>query len=83
MDELRTTPYNFIWKVKNPQNYWADSFKDIKYNVYVNSKKLGGFCGVNMSFDDDMYYVNFYDEDNHMSSYLFPKDTEMILKLTN
>ena len=33
MDKLITTPYNFIWRIKNPQDYWADSFEEIKYIV--------------------------------------------------
>ena len=56
MDKLITTPHDFIWRVKNPQDYWADTFKEVKYNVYVNGKKRGGFSGVNRTFDDDMYY---------------------------
>ena len=64
MDKLITTPHNFIWRVKNPQDYWADTIKEVKYNVYVNGKKRGGFIGVNRTFDDDMNYVNFYDENN-------------------
>lgn len=80
MDKLITTPHDFIWKVKNPQDYWADSLKEVKYNVYVNGKKLGGFNGVNRTFDDDMYYVNFYDENNRFSYRSVFKDTEMILE---
>ena len=29
MDELRTTPHDFIWRVKNPQDYWADTLKEV------------------------------------------------------
>lgn len=80
MDKLITTPHNFIWCIKNPQDYWADSFKEIKYNVYVNGKKLGGFSGVNRTFDDDRYYVNFYDENNNFDYRSVLADTEMILE---
>ena len=31
MDKLITTPHDFIWRVKNPQDYWADTFKEVKY----------------------------------------------------
>ena len=80
MDKLITTPHNFIWRVKNPQDYWADTFKEVKYNVYVNGKKLGAFSGVNRTFDDDMYYVNFYDENNKFNYCSAFKDDEMILE---
>lgn len=80
MDKLITTPHDFIWRIKNPQDYWADSLKEVKYNVYVNGKKLGGFSGVNRTFDDDMYYVNFYDENNRFSYCITYTDTEMILE---
>ena len=80
MDKLITTPHNFIWRVKNPQDYWADTFKEVKYNVYVNGKKLGAFSGVNRTFDDDMYYVNFYNENNKFDYCSAFKDAEMILK---
>lgn len=29
MDELRTTPHDFIWRVKNPQDYWTDTLKEV------------------------------------------------------
>ena len=80
MDKLITTPHNFIWRVKNPQDYWSDTIKEVKYNVYVNGKKRGGFIGVNRTFDDDMYYVNFYDENNKLDYCSAFKDAEMILE---
>ena len=80
MDKLITTPHDFIWRVKNPQDYWADTIKEVKYNVYVNGKKRGGFSGVNRTFDDDMYYVNFYDENNKLAYCSAYRDTEMILE---
>ena len=80
MDKLITTPHNFIWRVKNPQDYWEDTIKEVKYNVYVNGKKRGGFIGVNRTFDDDMYYVNFYDENNKFNNCSAFKDDEMILE---
>ena len=80
MDKLITTPHNFIWRVKNPQDYWADTIKEVKYNVYVNGKKRGGFIGVNRTFDDDMYYVKFYDENNKLAYCSAYRDTEMILE---
>lgn len=40
MDELRTTPHDFIWRVKNPQDYWTDTLKEVKYDVYLNGKLL-------------------------------------------
>lgn len=83
MDKLITTPHNFIWRVKNPQDYWADTIKEVKYNVYVNGKKRGGFIGVNRTFDDDMYYVNFYDENNKFNYCSAFKDDEMILESIN
>ena len=83
MDKLITTPHNFIWRVKNPQDYWADTIKEVKYNVYVNGKKRGGFIGVNRTFDDDMYYVNFYNENNKFDYCSVFKDDEMILESIN
>ena len=80
MDKLITTPHDFIWRIKNAQDYWADTFKEVKYNVYVNGKKRGGFIGVNRTFDDDMYYVNFYDENNKLDYCSAFKDAEMILE---
>lgn len=80
MDKLITTPHDFIWRIKNPQDYWADSLKEVKCNIYINGKKLGGFSGVNRTFDDDMYYVNFYDENNRFSYRSIFKDTEIILE---
>jgi hypothetical protein len=78
MDKLITTPYDFIWKIKNPQDYWADSRDEVKYTVFVNGKERGGFAGINRTFDDDHYYVNFYTEDgyDYCSAYT---DTEIIL----
>lgn len=80
MDKLITTPHDFIWRIKNPQDYWADSSKEIKYTVYVNGTKLGGFSGVNRTFDDDMYYVNFYNENNKFTYCSVFKDAEMIIE---
>lgn len=83
MDELRTTPHDFIWRVKNPQDYWADTLKEVKYDVYLNGKRRGGFIGVNRTFDDDMYYVNYYDENNNIAYCTAYTDTEIILKRVN
>lgn len=80
MGKLITTPHDFIWRIKNPQDYWADSFKEIKYIVYVNGTKLGGFSGVNRTFDDDMYYVNYYNENNEFAYCSAYTNTEMILE---
>lgn len=80
MNKLITTPHDFMWRVKNPQDYWADSLKEVKYNVYINGKKLGGFSGVNRTFDNDMYYVNYYDKNNRYTYYRIEGDTEMILE---
>lgn len=83
MDELRTTPHDFIWRVKNPQDYWADTLKEVKYDVYLNGKRRGGFIGVNRTFDDDTYYVNYYDENNNIAYCTAYTDTEIILKQVN
>lgn len=83
MDELRTTPHDFIWRVKNPQDYWADTLKEVKYDVYLNGKRRGGFIGVNRTFDDDTYYVNYYDENNNIAYCTAYTDTEIILKRVN
>lgn len=80
MPMLVTTPHDFIWRVKNPEDYWANSLEEVKYDVFLNNKKLGGFYGVNRSFDDDMYYVNYYDENNKFAYCSMFRDTEMILK---
>lgn len=83
MDELRTTPHDFIWRVKNPQDYWTDTLKEVQYDVYLNGKRRGGFIGVNRTFDDDMYYVNYYDENNNIAYCTAYTDTEIILKRVN
>ena len=80
MNKLITTPHDFIWRIKNPQDYWADSYKEVKYMVYVNGNKFGGFSGVNRSFDDDMYYVDYYNENNQLSYCSVFRDAEMILE---
>ena len=82
-EKLVTTPHDFIWRVKNPQDYWADSIDEVKYNVIVNGKKRGKFVGVNRTFDDDYYYINFYDENNQHNYMSVYADTEMILELIN
>lgn len=46
MDKLITTPHDFMWHIKNPQDYWANSVKEVKYIVYLNGRKLGRFSGV-------------------------------------
>lgn len=56
MDELRTTPHDFICRVN---------------------------IGVNRTFDDDTYYVNYYDENNNFAHYTAYTDTEIILKQIN
>lgn len=83
MNELRTTPYDFIWRVKNPQDYWADTLNEVKYDVYLAGKRRGGFIGVNRTFDDDMYYVNYYDENNNFTYCIAYTDTEIVLKRVN
>lgn len=76
---LTTTPHKFIWRVQNPWLYWADSLEDIKYDVTLNGKMLGGFMGVNRSFDDDFYYVNYVDNKGKCGSWYTHRDSEMIL----
>ena len=34
MDELRTTPHDFIWRVKNPQDYWTN-----RKSFFINSEE--------------------------------------------
>ena len=79
MDILTTTPHNFIWRVKNPERYWANSRKEVKFMVELNGIKLGKFYGVNRSFDDYRYYVNFYDENDHLNYCSTDGNSEMIL----
>ena len=76
---LITTPYKFMWRVKSPSLYWADSLEDIKYIVTLNGKVLGGFMGVNRTFDDDFYYVNYINEEGKYGSWHTHRDSEMIL----
>ena len=78
-EKLITTPHNFIFHVKNPEDYWTNSVKEAKYIVYINGKKLGKFNGVNRTFDDDRYYVNFYDENNKIDYRLVWADAKMCL----
>lgn len=80
MENLITTPHDFIWRVKNPDQYWADSYKDIKYNVYIDGKLLGGFSGVNRTFDDDNYYVNYFNELGKFDYRSTYRDTEIVLE---
>lgn len=54
--------------------------KKLNTMFFLNNKKLGGFYGVNRSFDDDMYYVNYYDENNKFAYCSMFRDTKMILK---
>lgn len=76
---LVTTPYAFMWKVQNPQNYWADNSDEVKYYISLNGKILGEFMGVNRSFDDDMYYVNYINDKKEYESNLVAKNIEIIL----
>lgn len=34
MSMLVTTPHDFIWRVKNPEDYWANSLEEVKYDVF-------------------------------------------------
>lgn len=43
MDELRTTPHDFIWRVKNPQDYWADTLKRSKVRCLFKRQKKRWF----------------------------------------
>ena len=79
METLKITPRSFLWSVENPEDYWADTFKEIKCIVHVNGQKLGGFYGVNASFDDDTFYVNYYDEDGNFHYCSVPSTAEMLL----
>lgn len=80
METLITTPYKFMWRVKNPEDYWADSLKEVKCMIYLNGRKLGKFFGVNRTFDDDMYYINFWDENDNLQSWMILKDNEIVLE---
>lgn len=80
METLTTTPYKFMWRVKNPENYWADTPKEAKCIIYLNGNKLGKFFGVNRTFDDEMYYINFIDENGCFQSWMIPKDKEIVLE---
>ena len=46
---------------------------------YIKRSKIG----VNRTFDDDMYYVNYYDENNNIAYCTAYTDTEIILKRVN
>ena len=80
MSRLTTTPHKFMWQVKNPEEYWSDTLKDSKYIVFVNKCKKGNFCGVNRTFNDDIYYVNFWDENGKFDYCSVHRDIEMILE---
>ena len=80
METLITTPHNFVWRVKNPQDYWANTRKEVKCIVEINGIELGKFCGVNRSFDDNRYYVNFYDENDNLNYCSVDWNSEMILR---
>lgn len=82
MEKLITTPHDFIWRVI-AKNYWANSLEEVKYIVYVDGEKLGGFYSVNRTFDDDFYYINFFDENNNFSYRKVFRDAEMILEPIN
>lgn len=51
--------------------------------LYLAGKRRGGFIGVNRTFDDDMYYVNYYDENNNFAYCTAYTDTEIVLKRVN
>ena len=40
METLITTPHNFVWRVKNPQDYWANTRKEVKCTVEINGIEL-------------------------------------------
>lgn len=80
METLITTPHNFVWRVKNPQDYWANTRKEVKCIVEINGIELGKFYGVNRTFDDNRYYVNFYDENDNLNYCSVDWNSEMILK---
>lgn len=83
VDKLVTTPHDFMWRVKNPEDYWASSTGVgwlIRCDVIVEGRKLGGFYGINRTFDDDMYYINYFNTDGKFAYLLVDADTEMILE---
>lgn len=80
METLITTPYNFVWRVKNSQDYWANTRKEVKCTVEINGIELGKFYDVNRAFDDNRYYVNFYDENDNLNYCSVDWNSEMILR---
>ena len=80
METLTTTPHDFIWRVKNPQDYWANTCNEVKCIVEVNGIVLGKFNSVNRSFDDDRCYVNFYDINDNLKYCSVDSNSEMILR---
>lgn len=80
METLTTTPHDFIWRVKNPQDYWANTHKEVKCIVEVNGIVLGKFNSINRSFDDDRCYVNFYDINDNLEYCSVDSNSEMILR---
>lgn len=80
MERLITTPYKFVWQIKNPQDYWSDFIENAKYIVFVDGEMKGKFNGVNRTFDDDMYYVNFWNEDQKLEYCSVYKNTEIVLE---
>ena len=80
MERLVTTAPEYIWCIKNPQDYWADFANEVKYILYINGKRIGGFSGVNRSFDDAMFYVNFFDDKGKFDHCAVLRDTEIVLE---
>ena len=78
------TPYQYMFGLKegDKRKYYADFLKDAKYNIYVNGKLLGNFSGVFRSFDDDYYYIEYWDSNDKPNSTMISKDTEFILEHT-
>lgn len=75
-----TTPYDFLWNLKNPQDYWVGSDDKFKYVVYKNGIKLGKFYGVIRSGDDDIYNIIHLDKNGYFDYFPALKDSEMILE---
>ena len=72
---------------ENSQKWHETDDPDEKARLHFQNQVMSGendlMDGGNRTFDDDMYYVNFYDENNKFNYCSAFKDDEMILESIN
>lgn len=80
-DTLITTVRRYFWMSDSvKRKYFADLVKDARYSVYLRDKYLGRFRGVFRTFEDNYYYVEYYDESGEVCDVYVHGDAELILE---